>query len=421
VNQDPRTPIEPSIDHRGIGGLSRRAAVAGGLGALAALAATPATAAFASTSIRRIPRLGSPFIDMTQAPYRVVMDGTTDNTAAIQAAVADNPGGAALYFPPGVCIAKEIPVNSQFTFVGDAAGATTLQSLDGDLMILDPAHASGIHYCTFSHLTLAATGGHVFSVGTGGMSRSVWEYCIMRQNSPDYSVFYQSGTKALFIDNTIIGCDIYRPTDATVPAMYFQSHAAGFNSNRILYSRLNGANALQPFIHCEAAVCHDNVFSGLTFELCAGGAINALSARGLTVSDCGVWDSRIPYVTDLFRVGKASYGLMSNGITFINSGRRGSRDVPLPDGIYDINCQPGETESCVIIGCDGEWHPGAVRAPRSSVIIGTGDSPAALRAGSFGVGNSAAASSLGSVVRKVEIFDEAGTSIGFLPVYDSIS
>ena len=40
--------------------------------------------------------------------------------------------------------------------------------------------------------------------------------------------------------------------------------------------------------------------------------------------------------------------------------------------------------------------------------------------GNLGVGNSAAAA-LGTVVRKVQIFDSAGASLGFLPVYDAIT
>ena len=42
-------------------------------------------------------------------------------------------------------------------------------------------------------------------------------------------------------------------------------------------------------------------------------------------------------------------------------------------------------------------------------------------AGNLGVGNSAAATSLGTVTKKIEIFDAAGASLGFIPVYDSIT
>lgn len=41
--------------------------------------------------------------------------------------------------------------------------------------------------------------------------------------------------------------------------------------------------------------------------------------------------------------------------------------------------------------------------------------------GSLRVGNSASGSSLGSVVKKIEVFDAAGSSLGFVPVYNSIS
>jgi hypothetical protein len=44
-----------------------------------------------------------------------------------------------------------------------------------------------------------------------------------------------------------------------------------------------------------------------------------------------------------------------------------------------------------------------------------------LFTGGIGVGNSAAATTLGSVVRKVQIFDAAGASLGFAALYDSIT
>jgi len=46
----------------------------------------------------------------------------------------------------------------------------------------------------------------------------------------------------------------------------------------------------------------------------------------------------------------------------------------------------------------------------------------ALRcSGSIGVGNSAAATTPGSIVKKIEVFDTAGVSLGFVPVYDAIT
>lgn len=44
-----------------------------------------------------------------------------------------------------------------------------------------------------------------------------------------------------------------------------------------------------------------------------------------------------------------------------------------------------------------------------------------LAAAGIGVGNSAVATSLGSVARKIQVFDASGASLGFVPVYDAIT
>lgn len=44
-----------------------------------------------------------------------------------------------------------------------------------------------------------------------------------------------------------------------------------------------------------------------------------------------------------------------------------------------------------------------------------------LAAGGLGVGNSAAATTPGSVVKKMQVFDASGTSLGFVPIYSSIT
>lgn len=39
----------------------------------------------------------------------------------------------------------------------------------------------------------------------------------------------------------------------------------------------------------------------------------------------------------------------------------------------------------------------------------------------LGVGNSAAATTLGAVTRRIQVFDAAGAALGFVPVYDNIT
>ncbi|MFN3650087.1 MAG: hypothetical protein ACK47B_10955 [Armatimonadota bacterium] len=45
----------------------------------------------------------------------------------------------------------------------------------------------------------------------------------------------------------------------------------------------------------------------------------------------------------------------------------------------------------------------------------------ATATGGIGVGNSAAATTLGTLTKKMEVFDAAGSSLGFVPIYDAIT
>ncbi len=64
----------------------------------------------------------------------------------------------------------------------------------------------------------------------------------------------------------------------------------------------------------------------------------------------------------------------------------------------------------------GNWSIGAVGGAQTHTVNNN------LRVtGNFGVGNTAAATTLGTVTRRMEIFDASGTSLGFVPIYDTIT
>ena len=84
-------------------------------------------------------------------------------------------------------------------------------------------------------------------------------------------------------------------------------------------------------------------------------------------------------------------------------------------------------DSTVRCGIQGDgaiwWGSGSASADcklyrRAANILNT---PDRLEVGTLGVGNSAAATTPGNVVKKIEVFDDAGNSLGFLAVYDSIT
>lgn len=47
--------------------------------------------------------------------------------------------------------------------------------------------------------------------------------------------------------------------------------------------------------------------------------------------------------------------------------------------------------------------------------------PGQVRVGSLGVGNAVAAATPGSIAKKIEVFDVNGVSLGYVPVYNSIT
>ena len=70
-----------------------------------------------------------------------------------------------------------------------------------------------------------------------------------------------------------------------------------------------------------------------------------------------------------------------------------------------------------------EWGPGdvardCVLSRRTADILNT---PDRMEVGTLGVGNSEAAATPGTCVKKIEVFDAAGSSLGFLAVYGSIA
>lgn len=54
-------------------------------------------------------------------------------------------------------------------------------------------------------------------------------------------------------------------------------------------------------------------------------------------------------------------------------------------------------------------------------ILGTASGDKLVANGGLGVGNSASATTPGTVVKKMEVFDASGASLGFVPVYDAIT
>lgn len=87
----------------------------------------------------------------------------------------------------------------------------------------------------------------------------------------------------------------------------------------------------------------------------------------------------------------------------------------------------GDVNERFVINAAGEMAWGSGSAPVDSIlrridggILSNQAEGKIISQGGFGFGNSAAATTLGSVVKKIEVFDGSGASLGFVPVYATI-
>ena len=127
-----------------------------------------------------------------------------------------------------------------------------------------------------------------------------------------------------------------------------------------------------------------------------------------------------------------SLGLMIEGIDYQNA-------TAMVDGLLHLDMPEGGRESLIVMNCrttglkkvlTGNWAEDQLRPEVppdgrfSLMLINAGDlvqvTDRVIAASGLGVGNSEPAAQPGSLVRKIEVFDAEGRSLGFLPVYDRI-
>lgn len=88
----------------------------------------------------------------------------------------------------------------------------------------------------------------------------------------------------------------------------------------------------------------------------------------------------------------------------------------------------GDTQYRFVFDTNGmEFGPGGVTVPDvqfrrlAANVLGTGSGDKLVANGGLGVGNSAAATTPGTVTKKMQVFDAAGVSLGFVAIYDAIT
>jgi hypothetical protein len=92
-----------------------------------------------------------------------------------------------------------------------------------------------------------------------------------------------------------------------------------------------------------------------------------------------------------------------------NANLSGELDIGVDTNLYRVAANNLATDDAFTVG--GNFHTYANAQVDGNLRL----------SGNLGVGNAVAASTPGSITKKVEIFDANGTSLGYIPVYSSIS
>jgi hypothetical protein len=148
-----------------------------------------------------------------------------------------------------------------------------------------------------------------------------------------------------------------------------------------------------------------------------GGAGGTLTAGGFFFStiDAHGGDSGAA-----FNGGKGGSATLNNGSTgtgghlgiSVNGGNAAGAGVGGAGGHITLGGMLTASGYLLVNGGTGGGGSGANGALNMTDIV---------RVNSLGVNNSASATTPGSVVKKIEVFDAGGTSLGFIPVYNTIT
>ncbi|MEU4776033.1 right-handed parallel beta-helix repeat-containing protein [Micromonospora sp. NPDC023644] len=415
--------------------------------------------------------------------HGAVGDGTTDDTAAIQAALTAAAGtGESVYFPAGrvFVVSDELVVSGRTHFVVSGYGATL--KLKG----AQPAVNGG-------KAVLRVTGCHRFKI----LGLEVWD----SDRSQQYNGIRIASSRGGVVDGVTVrdvrfnGIAVFddvpgQSDDIAITNCTTEGTRFGISSNgkdvRITNNhvamdwpstdeaQLKGGVWSEPSDYYDGigiwAGADRNVVSGNTITECGQAGIFTEACTNLVVADNTVTGCQLRGIElDGSNGGKVPNGtavgvsITGNVVTDCKGQINvvSARDVTVV-GNRTANTNPSQAASCIAINLNTTktvvvgnhaWQAHATfpaifvtgastnvtlawnaveaavpyQAPADTVIIRR-SGPGQIRTegkliavGGIGVGNSAPATTPGSVVRKIEVFSSTGASLGWVPVYNTIT
>lgn len=302
-------------------------------------------------------------------------DNTTDDTAAIQAAINAAIGGGVVFLPKGQYKVTGTLVITGFgiTIMGTGrfTGTNITKTTSGSLFELN-----NVSYLNMESIYLSATSGHVFDAKST-ITHSRWFDLRIKQWSPSYSIFHLDDTLAGrpladYIDNIWDRVESLHVLEATVPTFKIRSYAC--NRNRWVDCRPHFSGNYHYWIestHSSGARAIGNVFEGLTGEVLNGGAIMILGGMGTRISDFDMWDFSGTITNHLIVLDMSvtngnkftTHTVLSNVRRITGTLGSGIRDLYIGDG------ESGGNNRTTLVNCGG-YSEMQVRDRGSIVQIG---------------------------------------------------
>ena len=310
--------------------------------------------------------------------YGAEGDGTTDDTAAVQAAM-----------DAAVAVSGEVdvPVADDYYLVTDldlAAGAggltvrghgpgSDIRSLTGSVFVLNGDNAN-IHM-TDLYLVAYAAGKACFEFVDGAvLNQSRIERVRMHTYSDTGHVIKATGTLWGMYDTTWADCIYSGEGNSMSTSMIHLDSEDGGTLNQVTWTGgrvICGAGFTAPaiFIGSTDAAANwvfNNTFEKINVEVCAGGFIEADGVSSLVLRDIGIYDTVATNV-DLIVIGKTGGATLNSRYVLLdNVWRFGSSHAA---GSYDLNTEDGDYTTVVNRGGVPSSN-GAIKAGTGTLIVG---------------------------------------------------
>jgi Pectate lyase superfamily protein len=283
--------------------------------------------------------------------YGATGNGTTDDSAAIKAAIAQaqtnvvtGSGGVTVFFPQGkYLINSELAISQPIRLTGD--GATILTNSNaainfGNNYISAASSGSTTVGLEIDHLVFDVTGNHVFYNINWNKFRI--HDCRFVQRSSNFAIFYSVTTSNNWLTGLIDNC-VFRVygSPRSIGAIHFLSSIGGgiaFITFLNCLFQNNDKDNTQYQIYIEATSTHNYTngmkFIQTVFDAAYGGAIQMLSTQGCSFDMCTIVDT---YGSPSPTVGNSMYyiGASTGGSQWASSKvsfRDCNRDLQGPTG-----------------------------------------------------------------------------------------